>query len=254
VKRHQALVPLSHDHHHALVRARELRRAATAGEEERRAAAARFRRFFADETSRHFREEEEQLFPLLDGEPAPLVQALREHQRLRALVRRLGEDPSAETMTAVGELLEAHVRLEERVLFELLQEEVPEERLAQLDLPEHRATPEDESSPVVDLTAGSGRGPIWGTGSDDLNVTLLEWPPGEGTPEHRNVERDVLLVVLGGSGALELDGAVHRVHAGEAVLVPKGSLRRLQAGGEGVRYLTVHLRRPPLAIGRRRPA
>ena len=251
MKRHPALVPLSYDHHHALVRARQLRRAAAGDGEERRAAAARFRRFFADETSRHFREEEEQLFPLLDGEPAPLVQALREHQRLRALVRQLGEDQSPETLTAVADLLEAHIRLEERVLFELLQQEVPEERLAGLELPERRSAPAVEGSPVVDLTVGSGRGPIWGVGSEDLNVTLLEWPPGEGTPEHRNAERDVLLVVLGGSGTLELDGAAHRVRA--AALVAKGSVRRLEAGAEGLRYLTVHLRRPPLAIGRRRP-
>jgi quercetin dioxygenase-like cupin family protein len=254
MKRHPALVPLSHDHHHALVRARELRRAATAGEEERRAAAARFQRFFADETSRHFREEEEQLFPLLDGEPAPLVQALREHQRLRALVRRLGEDPSPETLVAVGELLEAHVRLEERVLFELLEREVPAERLERLALPPRRAAPAAEGSPVVDLTAGSGRGPIWGAESDDLNATLLAWPPGEGTPSHRNAERDVLLVVLSGSGTLELDGDAHSVYAGDAVLVAKGRQRRLEAGDAGLRYLTVHLRRPPLAIGRRRRA
>jgi quercetin dioxygenase-like cupin family protein len=252
VKRHPALVPLSHDHHHALVRARELRRAATAGEDERRAAAARFRRFFADETGRHFREEEEQLFPLLDGEPAPLVQALREHQRLRALVRQLGEDQSPETLVAVGELLEAHVRLEERVLFPLLEREVPRERLERLALTPRRATPAHEGSPVVDLTAGSGRGPIWGAESDDLNVTLLAWPPGEGTPAHRNAERDVVLIALAGSGTLELDGESHSLQAGEAVLVAKGSLRRLQAGDVGLRYLTVHLRRPPLGIARRR--
>jgi mannose-6-phosphate isomerase-like protein (cupin superfamily) len=67
VKRHPALVPLSHDHHHTLVRARELRRAAADADDDGLAeAAARFCRAFAGEVTRHFRDEEELLFPLLD--------------------------------------------------------------------------------------------------------------------------------------------------------------------------------------------
>ena len=47
VKRHPALVPLSHDHHHTLVRARELRRAAADADDDGLAeVAARFRRAF----------------------------------------------------------------------------------------------------------------------------------------------------------------------------------------------------------------
>jgi Hemerythrin HHE cation binding domain len=61
MKRHPALVPLSHDHHHALVEARRLRQAADAPDAA--AAAAAFLRFFAQETVPHFREEEELLFP-----------------------------------------------------------------------------------------------------------------------------------------------------------------------------------------------
>jgi hypothetical protein len=56
MKRHPALVPLSHDHHHALVEARRLRRAADSPESA--AAAAAFLRFFAYETVRHFCEAE----------------------------------------------------------------------------------------------------------------------------------------------------------------------------------------------------
>jgi hypothetical protein len=77
MKRHPALIPLSHDHHHALVEARRLRRAA---DTPKSAAVARaFLRFFAGETVGHFRDEEELLFPRLvefDAARELLVQAL----------------------------------------------------------------------------------------------------------------------------------------------------------------------------------
>ena len=53
---------------------------------------------------------------------------------------------------------------------------------------------------IVDLTAGDGRGPLWGDATDDLNLTLLAWPPGEGPGEHVNEERDVVLVILDAFG------------------------------------------------------
>jgi hypothetical protein len=90
MKRHPELIPLSDDHHHALVEARRLRRAADTRESA--AVATAFLRFFAVETVEHFREEEELLFPLVvafDEARELLVQALLEHQRLHALTSRL---------------------------------------------------------------------------------------------------------------------------------------------------------------------
>src|SRR5688500_9901441 len=71
--------------------------------------------------------------------------------------------------------------------------------------------------------------PALGLASDDLNATLLAWPTGESTPEHVNAERDVLVVVLEGSGAVEVDGETLPVRAGSCVLVAKGSRRRIAA-------------------------
>lgn len=247
MKRHPALVPLSHDHHQTLVRARELRRAAADGDDaELERVAGRFRRAFAGEVTRHFRDEEELLFPLLgevEPPPEPLVRAATQHARIRALVQRLPDRPAA---AELGALLEEHVRLEERELFDLIQRAVPDERLAELRLPERNA-----SGPVVDLLAGDGEGPLWGTASADLNATLLAWPAGAGTPEHVNAERDVLVVGVAGSGTLTVDGEAHACGAGTATLVAKGSTRRIGAGAAGIRYLTVHLRRGGLSIAPR---
>jgi quercetin dioxygenase-like cupin family protein len=101
---------------------------------------------------------------------------------------------------------------------------------------------------VVHLLERAGRGPVWGTESDDLNATLLAWPAGEANPEHVNAERDVLVVVVSGGGSLEVDGQAHELGPGDAVLVPKGASRRLAAGPHGIRYLSVHRRRDRLQI------
>jgi quercetin dioxygenase-like cupin family protein/hemerythrin len=244
MKRHSALIPLSHDHHHALVVARRLRRAADAPES---AATARaFLRFFADETVRHFREEEELLFPRVIDFEEPrelLVQALLEHQRLHALTGRLqqivttgGEADSV--MRELGELLEAHIRLEERRLFPLIEsllEEVTELQPLSRDAVE-----------APDRDGGAADG----LASDELNATPLSWKAGTGPPEHVNQERDVLVVVLDGSAILSIDGEEHALARGETAIVPKGRKRKITAGGDGVRYLSVHQRRPPLQISR----
>ena len=54
MKRDPALIPLSHDHHHALSRARKLRRAATADAPTALVEAQAFLAFFDAETARHF--------------------------------------------------------------------------------------------------------------------------------------------------------------------------------------------------------
>jgi mannose-6-phosphate isomerase-like protein (cupin superfamily) len=230
MKRRPGLIALSHDHHHALVAARRLRKAA--GDP---AASAAFLRFFADESVRHFRDEEECLFPLVaDADEARplLVRALLDHQRLHALAARLAGGEAA-TAGDLAELLEAHVRFEERTLFPMI-ERLLGDRLPSLELEAERPL--------------RGSGPVWGAASEDLNATLLAWGPGEGPPEHVNDERDVLLFVVDGTATLIVDDDTSELVAGAGSIVAKGSRRQLRAGSHGVRYLSVHLRRPLLTI------
>jgi quercetin dioxygenase-like cupin family protein len=245
MKRHPALIPLSHDHHRALVEARRLRRAAAGPEP----AAEAFLRFFTDVTVRHFREEEELLFPSVvdcEGARELLVQALLEHQRLHALAARMqqqlaGGDSLVGVMRQLGELLEAHVRLEERRLFPVIEQRLQEAVLTEI---EQGGGHDPEEAGRL-----QGSGPVWGVASDDLNATLLCWKAGGGPPEHVNEERDVLVVVLDGSAILRIDGEERQLERGETVIIAKGQARRLTAGPDGVRYLSVHRRRPPLQIG-----
>jgi quercetin dioxygenase-like cupin family protein len=81
-----------------------------------------------------------------------------------------------------------------------------------------------------------------------LNATLLSWRAGAGPPEHVNGERDVLVVVLAGSATLRTDEGERELAVGEATIIAKGQRRKISAGRNGVRYLSVHRRRSSLLI------
>ena len=89
----------------------------------------------------------------------------------------------------------------------------------------------------------TSRGPVWGDASEELNATILEWPPGEGPGETAS-QLDVVYAVLAGSVLLNGE----ELRAGEARIVAKGVPRTVVAGPEGARYLTAHHRRGPLQI------
>lgn len=151
MRRHDALIPLTHDHHHALARARRLRLAAVSEDgEEQRAAAEELVEFFERDSLLHFREEEEILFPLvIDRADAPtelLSTLLLEHVRMHRLVGRLRAEleegaPAPETLQAIGELLAAHIRAEEGELFPLMERMVSEEDLRSIRLAPRERTP-----------------------------------------------------------------------------------------------------------------
>ena len=88
---------------------------------------------------------------------------------------------------------------------------------------------------------------MWGAESEELNATLLEWPPGEGPGETAS-KLDVLYVVVSGSLTLTVDGEPHELAAGDALIVAKDVRRRPVAGPGGVRYLTAHRRRGLLRL------
>ena len=141
-KRHPALVSLSEDHHHELAHAKRLLRGAGAGPKERLAVASAYVDAFFMETVEHFRREEEILFPLYvrhAGSTPVLERILREHMQLHGLVRALRAQAAAgdippEALKTLGQLLDDHVRVEERQLFEEIERIVPAAELKGLRL------------------------------------------------------------------------------------------------------------------------
>lgn len=134
-KRAAPLVPLSHEHHKALFVCMGLRRATAETAAEHR---GKFLEFWGEHGEPHFQREEEVLFSAFTehtGLPHPLVtRALADHEEIRALAVALvgNKHPAPDFLNALGERLDAHVRLEERELFPLIERDLPAERLAGL--------------------------------------------------------------------------------------------------------------------------
>ena len=121
-------------------------------------------------------------------------------------------------------------------------------RTASLGVAAGVSRPEPSVGVPIDLTSGSGRAVLWGIASEDLNVNLVSWPSGGGVDEHTNTARDVLVIVTSGQLAITIDDHRHALASQECIIIPKGSKRVLRAGNDGVRYLTVHWRRPPMTV------
>ena len=137
MKRHPSLRKLSDDHHGGLVQARRLRRAG-AGEAEPGEVARAFLNFWEKDTSPHFREEEEVLLAVYaryggDLRAGPIEEMLADHARIRGLVMDLTERGGSQaTLQEVGERLEAHIQLEERRVFPLMEAALPEKALREI--------------------------------------------------------------------------------------------------------------------------
>ena len=140
-KRHDALLPLTHDHHHALAQCRRLNRAAESDQRSVRIEQAEaFLDFFLGRALHHFREEEELFFPpaaAISETSDLVVRAVMEHLKIHGLVadlkRQLRQsDLAPELMREISETLRSHVRFEEGELFPLIERLVPSDSLNEL--------------------------------------------------------------------------------------------------------------------------
>jgi hemerythrin-like domain-containing protein len=135
MRRTVALEGLSRDHHRALVVAQKLERATVDTAPMARCA---FLSYWESEGRHHLRSEDEVLLPTaaryIDSRDESVVQVLVEHVALRRRAADLeaDADPPLHQIRALGELLRGHVRYEERVLFRLIEQAVPEPELAAL--------------------------------------------------------------------------------------------------------------------------
>jgi hemerythrin-like domain-containing protein len=133
MKRHPALVPLSRDHHHALVIAQRLRRATAETATE---AARAFLSHWDAEEKLHFRLEEELLLPAYaaHGEPdhPAIIRMLLDHMLIRRDAARLAGTPPLELLHDLGARLADHVQLEEHEVFPLIEATIPESELQAL--------------------------------------------------------------------------------------------------------------------------
>ncbi len=123
MKRHEKLQDLSREHYSALKLALLAKRAAQSGAPEQiEMAAASCVAAFASDLEPHFCVEESTWLPALvkSGAIDLVSRTEHDHAELRSLASRL-QTPDATTLQAFAERLTAHVRFEERELFEAIE-------------------------------------------------------------------------------------------------------------------------------------
>jgi mannose-6-phosphate isomerase-like protein (cupin superfamily) len=98
----------------------------------------------------------------------------------------------------------------------------------------------------------SGSGPQWSHESEDLDLTLLSWSKGRRIEPHVNSEVDVVWIGVEGEGVATVNGVVHPLSPGVALLIPRGCERSIESTSERLCYLSLHRRRPGIQLTRGR--
>ena len=140
MKRHEALILLSRFHRRALFIAQMAKEKGPKFKgypTDARGKAKYALDFYEHDLKGHFELEEEVLFPSIKGFDTELdelaVEVSAEHSKLRELFERLVAANHQESrLDELGFALEAHIRKEERVLFQKIQEVLSEKELENL--------------------------------------------------------------------------------------------------------------------------
>ncbi|GJQ61242.1 MAG: hypothetical protein SCALA702_02950 [Melioribacteraceae bacterium] len=140
MRRDSALIPLSHDHHQGLILAQMMRKNApvyTSLPNDLDGKVKHALKAYKEELVPHFENEEKILFPAVNGISEKLDKLieviLTEHTLLHEIFNKLEINKNPDILDRAGEVLEQHIRLEERELFQLIQEVVPKKILESLE-------------------------------------------------------------------------------------------------------------------------
>lgn len=141
MKRHKALILLSHDHHKGLLLAQLLKKNAppykglpTDPDGKMNYAIEAFK----SDLTIHFKDEEEILFPLLRNQTTEIDklidELLDEHKIIEAGISSLNNsDDLVNDLDKIGVVLEEHIRKEERILFQKAQSILSDNELSSIE-------------------------------------------------------------------------------------------------------------------------
>ncbi len=141
MKRHQSLLCFSREHHTALLLAQVLKKDAPdyKGMPVKIPDKVEYLKAkYHTELKKHFHAEENILFPFLTGKnnliDELITDLIQDHKMMAENIALLDMHKDAETLlNETGNLLERHIRKEERVLFQKIQEVLTEEELDKLE-------------------------------------------------------------------------------------------------------------------------
>lgn len=134
IKRHQALVAFSRDHHFGLLLVWKIKQGLDHAVTPERINNYVLH-FFEQDLQQHFEEEEEKLFPILPVDNVLRLQAEKEHAILKGLIDQIRTEPSNKDLAMqFAHHLDKHIRFEERELFAVIQEVAGDQELEKLNL------------------------------------------------------------------------------------------------------------------------
>lgn len=143
IKRHQAIVSFSKDHHFGLLLVWKIRQGLGKSVNAERISKYVVY-FFKEDLEKHFKDEEQLLFCRLPVDDALRKRAEEEHQSIYNLVNAIDENKNfTNLLNQLANELEKHVRFEERKLFNHLQKKLMP---ADLELIEKRLSNDGKTS------------------------------------------------------------------------------------------------------------
>ena len=142
MKRHKSLFSLSHEHQHGLALALKLkypkRQLSSSNEAEISELKSELADKYENILRKHFRKEEQYLVPGFE-ENKLMKQMLGEHIKLEGLYNKIVSNSEGwkleqqrDMLNLFGELLDLHIRFEERELFPMIEKSLSEEQLEEL--------------------------------------------------------------------------------------------------------------------------
>ncbi len=133
IKRNPAIVRFSKDHYFGLLLVWKIRKGFKSSVEPERISRYVIASF-EEELVPHFRDEEVNLFVKLPLNNKMRIRAEDEHKKIYVLIGELRSDnTSKDTLVSFADLLEKHIRFEERELFNFLQENLSPAELEEIE-------------------------------------------------------------------------------------------------------------------------
>lgn len=136
LKRHKALQPLSREHHYGLLLSWKIRTGFKKNiEPERIKVYADW--FFKTHLLPHFETEERYVFSILELNNLLVKKALADHRKIKRLFAKT--DNVLESLSKIEEVLDAHIRFEERILFLEIQNVATELQWIEIEKIHHKS-------------------------------------------------------------------------------------------------------------------
>ena len=131
IKRSKELAPLSREHHDGLLFVWKIKQGLTNGTSiETLCNYSRW--YWANHIKPHFQDEEKVLVKFLPADNPLVEQMIKEHSQIHDLVKSLEEEPATNSLQSLAEVVNNHIRFEERKLFPYAEKVLSPEQLNEI--------------------------------------------------------------------------------------------------------------------------